>query len=80
MDQGRMYELAEGLLDAWNSQNVDRVVARYTEDVSYVDPNTSRVVKGAEALRKYLGKLFSSWKMTWELKEVYLFEDRLDEG
>jgi ketosteroid isomerase-like protein len=71
-----MHELAEGMLDAWNSQDVDRVVARYTEDVIYVDPNTSGAVKGAEALTKYLSKLFSAWKMTWELKEAYLFEDR----
>jgi ketosteroid isomerase-like protein len=69
-----MYELARELLSAWNSQDVDQVVARYTEDVVYLDPNTRGEVKGAEALRKYLRKLFSGWRMTWELKDAYLFE------
>ena len=75
MDEKRMYELAKKLLSAWNSQDVDHVVARYTEDVVYVDPNTHGEVKGAKALRKYLGKLFSGWRMTWDLKEAYLFEN-----
>jgi ketosteroid isomerase-like protein len=75
MDKRRMYELAKELLRAWNSQDVDQVVTRYTEDVVYVDPNTRGEVEGAEALRKYLGKLFSGWRMTWELKDAYLFED-----
>jgi ketosteroid isomerase-like protein len=76
MDKKQMYDLAEALLSAWNSQDVDQVLARYTEDVVYVDPNTRGEVKGAEAMRKYLAKLFSAWKMTWELKEAYPFEDR----
>ena len=40
MNETRMYELAKGLLEAWNSQDVDQVLACYTEDVVYVDPNT----------------------------------------
>jgi ketosteroid isomerase-like protein len=75
MNERRMYELSKGLLNAWNSQDVDRVLACYTEDVVYVDPNTRGEVEGAEAMRKYLGKLFTGWKMTWQLKEAYLFED-----
>ncbi len=75
MNERRMYELAEGLLNAWNSQDVDQVLACYTEDVVYVDPNTRGEVKGAEAMGKYLGKLFTGWKMIWQLKEAYLFKD-----
>ena len=52
MKESSMYELANGLLAAWNSQDVDQVLARYTEDVVYVDPNTHGEVKGA-------GKAFS---------------------
>ncbi len=65
MNERRMYELAKGLLNAWNSQDVDQVLACYTEDVVYVDPNTRGEVKGAEAMGKYLGKLFTGWKMIW---------------
>jgi ketosteroid isomerase-like protein len=69
-----MYELAESFLEAWNSQDVDRTASCYTEDVTYVDPNTRGVVKGSDALRRYLGKLFAAWQMHWSLREAFLFD------
>jgi ketosteroid isomerase-like protein len=65
-------ELATQFLDAWTSQNIDAVLACYTEDLVYRDPNTRRDVAGAEAMRRYLTKLFSSWQMTWKLREGYI--------
>jgi uncharacterized protein (TIGR02246 family) len=76
MDEKRMYQLAEQFLGAWNTQDVNRVVAVYTDDVTYVDPNTRGPVKGSDALRRYLTKLFGHWKMHWSLREAYLFDDR----
>lgn len=76
MDEKRMYQLAEHFLGAWNTQDVNRVVAVYTDDVTYVDPNTRGPVKGSDALRRYLTKLFGHWKMHWSLREAYLFDDR----
>lgn len=76
MDESRMYQLAERFLSEWNTQDVDRVVAVYTDDVSYVDPNTRGAVKGSDSLRRYLRKLFAHWKMHWSLREAYLFDDR----
>lgn len=75
MDEARLHELAEQLIGSWNSQDVERVVACYTDDVTYIDPNTRGPVEGAAALRKYLARLFGSWKMTWQLKQTYIFED-----
>ena len=63
--------LAERFLGAWNSQEVDRVVGVYTPDVAYRDPNTRGEVRGAEAMRRYLTKLFAAWKMEWSLREAY---------
>lgn len=74
MDRETMLDLARGFLDAWNSQEVDRVAGCYTQDVEYFDPNTRGMVNGTDALRRYLWKLFDSWRMTWELKEAFLFE------
>jgi ketosteroid isomerase-like protein len=71
-----MYQLAEKFLNEWNTQDVGRVVAVYADDVTYVDPNTRGAVKGSESLRRYLTKLFARWKMTWRLREAYLFDDR----
>jgi len=67
--------LAEATLSAWNSQDVDGVVSRYTEDCVYLDPNTRGPVVGREAFRRYLGRLFQRWKMHWSLREFFLFED-----
>ena len=75
MDRGQMLDLVDKFLDAWNSQDVENVIGCYTEDVIYIDPNTRGQVKGHEALRHYLRKLFAAWTMTWVLREAYLFGD-----
>ncbi len=59
------------LLDAWNAHDVERVVACYTEDVRYRDPNTRGFVEGREALRRYLGRLFAEWRMSWHRREAF---------
>ena len=37
MDREKMLTLAEAFLAAWNSQDVERVLGVYTDDVTYVD-------------------------------------------
>jgi nuclear transport factor 2 (NTF2) superfamily protein len=76
VDEKTMLRLAEGTLNDWNTQEPDRVLSRYTEDLIYRDPNTRGEVKGAEAMRRYLRKLFGAWKMHWSLREAHLLEDR----
>jgi len=75
MDVGEARRLTEAILSAWNSQDVDGVLACYTEDCVYLDPNTRGPVVGHEALRRYLSRLFQQWKMHWSLREFFLFED-----
>jgi ketosteroid isomerase-like protein len=67
---------SQHVLDAWNSQDVERVVACYTEDCAYLDPNTRGVVIGHAALRRYLSRLFRDWRMTWTLTESRPFHDQ----
>ncbi len=74
MDEAEMHELAERFIAAWNSQDVESVAAIYTDDVTYVDPNTRGAVEGGEAIRRYLKKLFARWKMKWSVREAYLLE------
>ncbi|MEW6443825.1 MAG: nuclear transport factor 2 family protein [bacterium] len=73
MDEIRMHQLAAHVLGEWNTHDVDRVVAVYTDDVLYFDPNTRGPVTGAEALRHYLARFFSNWRMRWTLREARLF-------
>lgn len=61
------------MYDAWNRQDVEAVLERYTEDVVYRDPNTHGEVHGREAMRNYLTKLFSRWQMHWATRDFFLF-------
>ena len=74
MDKKEMEGLTVRFLEAWNTQDVDAILACYTGDVSYRDPSTRGVIVGAEKLRPYLEKLLAAWEMTWSLREAYLFE------
>jgi ketosteroid isomerase-like protein len=71
MNSTRRNELIVRFLEAWNSQDVDRVLDCYTDDVRYRDPNTRGDVLGRDAMRRYLSKLFAAWQMTWAAREVY---------
>jgi len=71
MDKDAMIELSKKFLGSWNVQDVEQVLACYTPDVFYRDPNTRGQVSGAQALRRYLGKLFGAWDMHWSLRELY---------
>jgi ketosteroid isomerase-like protein len=70
----RHTEIAEQFLAAWNTQDVDKVLGCYTPDVEYRDPNTDGFVRGQEALRRYLTKLFARWTMHWRLRELFPLE------
>jgi nuclear transport factor 2 (NTF2) superfamily protein len=61
------------VIDAWNRQAVEDVVACYTEDCVYRDPNTRGAVEGRDALRRYLSRLFEDWTMEWTIKEIHPF-------
>jgi ketosteroid isomerase-like protein len=75
MKHQELVSLAKEFLNAWNSQDVEKVVACYTEGLVYWDPNTRGQIEGREAMRRYLVKLFAGWKMHWELREVHGFQD-----
>lgn len=69
--QTELESLATSFLDAWTSQDVEAVLACYTDDLVYRDPNTRGDVVGAGAMRRYLTKLFAAWRMTWTLREAH---------
>jgi hypothetical protein len=71
VDQQRLEQMATYMLDAWNTQDVDRVLACYTNELRYCDPNTTGDVVGAAAMRAYLNKLFARWTMHWSLREAF---------
>jgi len=76
MDRTQFQKITEQFLSAWNSQDVERLIACYTDDLIYCDPNTRGEIRNKEALRRFLKKLFDNWQMEWSLREVYLFADK----
>jgi ketosteroid isomerase-like protein len=75
MTKSQLTALAERIFDGWNRQDVEATVACYTNDLVYVDPNTRGAVEGADAMRRYLGKLFGRWEMHWSLRELFPLAD-----
>ena len=73
MDEAMMYRVAEHTLRAWSRQDVEEVIACYTSNLIYLDPNTQGPVQGSNAMRHYLTRLFKQWDMNWRLKEANLF-------
>ena len=72
----KLLKLAERFLAAWNTQDVEQVIACYTEDVHYREPGTrGEGIRGHDAMRRYLRALFATWKMHWSLRELYPLKD-----
>ena len=74
MDEKQLMKMTEMTLEAWNNQDVAAVLACYTEDCVYRDPNIKGAIEGRDAFGRYLTKLFEQWKMTWSMREAFLFE------
>jgi ketosteroid isomerase-like protein len=75
MTEAQLTTMAERLFAGWNRQDVEAVVACYANDLVYRDPNTRGEVKGRDAMRRYLRKLFSAWQMHWALRELFPLAD-----
>lgn len=75
MTRSEFERRAELTYDAWNRQDVEAVLERYTEDLVYRDPNTRGAVEGRDAMRRYLTSLFSRWQMHWATRDFFLFEE-----
>jgi ketosteroid isomerase-like protein len=73
-DLERLERLAARFYGAWNSHDAEAVVACYTEDASYTDPNTRGPVVGHGALCAYLAKLFDRWEMEWRGRQLFPLE------
>lgn len=76
MDLAELKRIEGPLVAAWNAQDVEAVVACYTDDLVYVDPNNRGPVEGSAALRRYLTKLFDRWEMHWAVELIYPLADR----
>jgi ketosteroid isomerase-like protein len=76
MNRTQFQNITEQYLSAWNSQDVERLVALYTDDLIYCDPNTRGKITNKDDFRRFLKKLFDNWQMEWSFREEHLFADK----
>jgi hypothetical protein len=50
MDEGRAHEFVRHWLDAWNSHDVDAVLAHFADAVTFTSPIAARIVAGSDGV------------------------------
>jgi len=88
LEEGQARELAEHWVKAWNSHDLDRIMARYADDVVLISPVAAKIlgdpsgrVSGKTALRAYFARglevypnlRFELLDLMWGLESVVLY-------
>ncbi|WP_157187554.1 nuclear transport factor 2 family protein [Nocardia vinacea] len=64
-----IFSATQRCIEAWNTLDVEKTLATYTDDVDYRDPGTRGTIRGSDALRRYLRKFFEVWDMQFRVLE-----------
>jgi ketosteroid isomerase-like protein len=75
MPDRNIKDVADAFLAAWNTQDVERVSACYTEDLVYRDPNTKGEIRDRPSFKRYLKKLLGSWGATYTTRDAFPIKD-----
>ena len=70
-----MKSRADAFLAAWNTCDIEKIAACYTENLVYCDPNITGEIKDQVSFKRYLKKLLAVWDMTYTTKEVFPLKD-----
>ena len=88
LDEERAYAIAHATIEAWNSRDLERILAHYADDVVLTSPvvvkrmgDPSGTVRGKAALRTYFGRSleahpelhFDLEDVMWGLSSVVLY-------
>ena len=64
-------------VEAWNTRDVEAILACYSPEVVYSDPGTGGEIRGHDALRRYLQACFAAWEqIVITLRETHATEGR----
>ena len=69
LSDAEIFKATADCIAAWNTLDVEKTLATYSDDVVYRDPGTHRQIHGKDALRKYLTKFFQVWDMVFRVTE-----------
>lgn len=78
LDRETAHAIARATIDAWNSHDLDRILAHYADDIVLVSPvaverlgDPTGTVRGKAALRAYFGKGLETYpNLRFDLKDV----------
>jgi len=88
LDKERAHAIAHATIEAWNSHDLARILAHYSEDVVLVSPvavermgDPTGTVRGKAMLRTYFGKALAAYPelrfdledVMWGLRSVVLY-------
>ena len=68
-------DIADAFLAAWNTQDVEKVAACYSENLCYLDPNIKGEIRDLPSFKRYLEKLLGAWDMTWVTRDAFPLKD-----
>ena len=69
LDDDEIFAATRRCIDAWNTLDLESVLATYSQDVVYQDPGSRGRIVGKEALRGYLTKFLAVWDMQFTVTE-----------
>lgn len=64
-----VFKATQSCIDAWNSLDVEAVLATYTDDIVYRDSGTRGTIVGKDKLRRYLTSFMKAWDMQFRVLE-----------
>ena len=76
MEETRSDARGERIRAAWNSHDVERVLATYAEEFRFADPETRGAIVEREGLRRYLTKLFAAVTAHTTVRATFPLADR----
>jgi steroid delta-isomerase-like uncharacterized protein len=72
LEKKSVRDILMGLLDAYNSRDVDKVLAFFTEDVEWSEPTLTEPLKGKAAAAEAVASVFRAFPdMSFEAIDIY---------
>ncbi len=69
LEDREIFDATRRCIDAWNSLDLEAVLATYSEDVIYQDPGSGGRVVGKERVRRYVRRFLEVWEMKFRVTE-----------
>jgi ketosteroid isomerase-like protein len=69
LEDAEIFEATRRCIDAWNSLDLEAVLATYSDDVIYRDSGSGGRIDGKRSLERYLNRFLQVWDMQFVVTE-----------